>query len=259
MIIDILTLFPSEFDGIINSSIIKRAIEAKIVTINVIDYREYSNKKNKRVDDYSYGGGAGMIIEVQPIYDALKAIDEHHQVHRIITSPHGTKFSQTKAQELSKLKHIIFVCGHYEGIDSRIDNYIDEKISIGDFILTGGEIATMAIIDAIIRLLPNVLGNDESSIDESFENNLLEYPQYTRPPVFDGHEVPKVLLSGDHQKIEKWRMFMSLKETFENREDLLKNKEISEEQKLMLDMIKEGKTFDDYLLVKTQRKNNKIN
>lgn len=250
MIIDILTLFPEEFYGVINSSIIKRAKEANIVTINIIDYREYSSKRNKRVDDYSYGGGAGMIIEVQPIYDALKAIDPNHQVHRIITSAQGSTFNQAKAQQLSKYEHLIFICGHYEGIDSRIDNYIDEKISIGDFILTGGEIATMAMIDAIIRLLPDALGNNESSIDESFENNLLEYPQYTRPPVFDGIEVPEVLLSGDHAKIDKWRMYMSIKETWEKRKDLLEKAVLTDEQKKYLEAIKNNITFEEIIVKK---------
>lgn len=238
MIINILTLFPEEFTGIINSSIIKRAIDNDICTINVIDYREYSNKKNKRVDDYSYGGGAGMIIEIQPIVDCLKQIPNYQNIKKIITSPTGKMYNQKKAIELSKEKEIIIICGHYEGIDNRITDYVDEEISIGDYILTGGEIAAMAIIDSIIRLLPNALGNDLSSIDESFENDLLEYPQYTRPYDYEGNKVPDVLISGNHETIRKWRRFMSLKLTYENRPDLLEKATLTEEDKEMLQKIK---------------------
>lgn len=238
MIINILTLFPEEFTGIINSSIIKRAIDNDICTINVIDYREYSNKKNKRVDDYSYGGGAGMIIEIQPIVDCLKQIPKYQNIKKIITSPTGKMYNQKKAIELSKEKEIIIICGHYEGIDNRITDYVDEEISIGDYILTGGEIAAMAIIDSIIRLLPNALGNDLSSIDESFENDLLEYPQYTRPYDYEGNKVPDVLISGNHEAIRKWRRFMSLKLTYENRPDLLEKATLTEEDREMLQKIK---------------------
>lgn len=240
MNINILTLFPEEFEGIINSSIIKRAIEAGAVKINLIDYREFSNKKNKRVDDYSYGGGAGMIIELQPIVSALRSIDNYENIHKVITLPSGRVFNQKKAYELSKLDDLIIVCGHYEGIDSRINEYVDEKISIGDYILTGGEIPAMVIIDSIIRLLPNVLGNDESTMDESFQRDLLEYPQYTRPVVFEGKEVPKVLVSGNHANIAKWRKYMSLKETYENRPDLLEKAFLTEEEKYLLEQIKKG-------------------
>lgn len=240
MNINILTLFPEEFEGIINSSIIKRAIEAGAVKINIIDYREFSNKKNKRVDDYSYGGGAGMIIELQPIVAALRSIENYENIHKVITLPSGKVFNQRKAFELSKLEDLIIVCGHYEGIDSRITDYVDERISIGDYILTGGEIPAMVIIDSIIRLLPNVLGNDESTMDESFQRDLLEYPQYTRPVSFEGKEVPKVLVSGNHANIAKWRKYMSLKETYENRPDLLAKAFLTEEEKYLLEQIKKG-------------------
>lgn len=243
MIITILTLFPEEFEGIINSSIIKRAIQSGIVSINLINYREYSSKKNKRVDDYSYGGGAGMVIEVQPIVDALKSIEGYKHIHKIITSPVGTNYNQKKAIELSKLDNLIIVCGHYEGIDNRIMDYVDEAISIGDYILTGGEIAGMTIVDSIIRLLPEALGNVESAVDESFENNLLEYPQYTRPEVYDGKKVPEVLLSGNHENIRKWRRFMSLKTTYENRPELLEKACLTKEDLIFLDMIKKGKNL----------------
>jgi len=238
MRIDILTLFPEEFSGVVSSSIIKRAIEANKVTINVIDYREYSSKKSKRVDDYSYGGGAGMIIEPQPIVDALRSIPNSDKALKLITSPIGKTFNQAKAESLATLDHIIIVCGHYEGIDHRVMDYIDEPVSIGDYILTGGEIPAMVIIDSIIRLLPDVLGNSESSQDESFENSLLEYPQYTRPVEFEGKKVPDVLISGNHEHIRKWRRYMSLKTTYENRPELLEKATLTEEDKKFLEMIK---------------------
>lgn len=242
MIIDILTLFPEAINGVINTSILKRAIDANSITINVIDYREFSNKKNKRVDDYSYGGGAGMIIEPQPIVDALKSIDGYKAAHKIITSPIGRVFNQGVAKELSEKEHLIIVCGHYEGIDERIMNYVDEAISIGDYILTGGEIAALAICDSVARLLPNVLGNDESAKDESFDEGLLEYPQYTRPEVYDGHEVPSVLLSGNHEEIRKWRRFKSLERTYKNRPDLISEDKLTKEDKKFLEEIKKGIT-----------------
>lgn len=244
MKITILTLFKEEFYGIINSSIIKRAIENKVCEINIIDYREFSKKRNKRVDDYSYGGGAGMIIEAQPIVDALKSIPNFETIKKIITSPIGKTYNQKKAIELSKENELIIVCGHYEGIDHRIMDYVDEAISIGDYILTGGEIAAMAIIDSIIRLLPEALGNEESKVDESFENNLLEYPQYTRPEVYDGKKVPNVLISGNHENIRKWRRFMALKTTYENRPDLIDKAKLSSEDEEFLVMIKEGKDIN---------------
>lgn len=242
MIIDILTLFPEAINGVINTSILKRALDNELLEINVIDYREFSNKKNKRVDDYSYGGGAGMIIEPQPIVDALKSINGYDKAHKIITSPIGRVFNQNVAKELSKLDHIIIVCGHYEGIDERIMHYVDEAISVGDYILTGGEIAALAICDSVSRLVPSVLGNDESTIDESFSDNLLEYPQYTRPEIYDGHEVPSILLSGNHEEIRKWRRFKSIERTYKNRPDLIDEEKLSKEDKKFLDDIKNGAT-----------------
>ena len=242
MIIDILTLFPDAIYGVINTSILKRAIDKDTIKINVIDYRNYSNKKNKRVDDYSYGGGAGMIIEPQPIVDAIRDIKGYNEAHKIITSPVGRVFNQSIATELSKLDHIIIVCGHYEGIDERIMNYVDEAISVGDYILTGGEIAALAICDSVSRLVPSVLGNDESALDESFNDGLLEYPQYTRPENFEGHMVPSVLLSGNHEEIRKWRRFKSLENTYKNRPDLIDEDKLSKEDKIFLEDIKRGET-----------------
>lgn len=240
MKIDILTLFPEMFSGVINSSIIKRAIEKGILQIEIHDFREYSNKKNRRVDDYSYGGGAGMIIEPQPIVDCLRSISGNEKARKILTSPSGKKYHQEKAVSLAQEEHIIIICGHYEGIDDRITNYIDEEISIGDYILTGGEIAALAIIDSVTRLVPNVLGNEESTEIESFDDCLLEFPQYTRPPVFEGLEVPEVLISGNHEKIKKWRHFKSLEKTYKNRPDLLNKAKLSDEDLDLIEMIKRG-------------------
>lgn len=240
MRIDVLTLFPEAIEGVVNSSILKRAIEKGTIKINIHDYREYSSKKNKRVDDYSYGGGAGMIIEVQPIVDCLRSIPNYQEAYKVITAPVGTSYNQKKARELSLKEHIIIICGHYEGIDHRIMDYIDEAISIGDYILTGGEIASLAIVDSVVRLIPNVLGNNESIDVESFDDNLLEYPQYTRPEVFEDKKVPDVLLSGNHEKIRKWRRYKSLEVTYNKRKDLLEKVELTKEDVKFLEMIKKG-------------------
>lgn len=245
MIIDILTLFPEMFEGVINSSIIKRATQKEIVEINIHDYREFSTKANKRVDDYSYGGGAGMVIEALPVVNCLKSIEGFASARKLITAPIGYKYDQKKAEELSKDEHIIIICGHYEGIDHRIMNYVDEAISIGDYILTGGEIAALAIIDSVIRLLPDALGNNESSVDESFENNLLEYPQYTRPVSFDGLDVPSILVNGNHELIRRWRRYKSLETTYLNRPDLLDVDKLSNEDLYYLETIKNGGYNDD--------------
>lgn len=243
MRIDILTLFPDAINGVINTSILKRAIDKGTIEIFVHDYREYSSKKNKRVDDYSYGGGAGMVIEVQPIIDCLRNIPNYNSAYKIITAPIGTVYQQKKALELSKKEHIIIICGHYEGIDHRIMDYVDEAISIGDYILTGGEIASLAIIDSVVRLVPDVLGNNESIDVESFDDNLLEYPQYTRPEEFEGKRVPDVLISGNHEKIRQWRRFKSLEVTYKNRPDLLEKVEMTKEDEKFLKLIKNGETI----------------
>lgn len=223
MIIDILTLFPGMFDGFINESIIKRARDKGIVKINIIDFRKYSKLSNNQVDDTPYGGGGGMVLMIEPIYDALKEIkDNDKDAYVILLTPDGKKFSQEEAVYLSKnRKHLVFICGHYEGFDERIRTLCDLEISIGDYVLTGGELPAMVISDSIIRLLDGVITN--TSLDsESFNDKLLDYPTYTKPREFMGMKVPDVLLSGDHAKIAEWRYKQKLERTKERRPDLLK-------------------------------------
>ena len=222
MRIDILTLFPSMFSGFINESIIKRAIELKKVDINIHNIRDYSKDPHKKVDDYGFGGGKGMVLMPQPIFDAVDDLrKENSKV--ILMTPQGEKYTQKKAYELSKEKHLIIICGHYEGFDERIRSIVDMEISIGDFVLTGGEIPSMAISDSIVRLIDGVI-EEESHIKDSFNNNLLDYPVYTHPYEFRGMKVPDVLLSGHHANIDKWRLEEQLKRTKERRPDLLEKR-----------------------------------
>ena len=203
MRIDILTLFPSMFDGFLNESIIKRAREKGLVEINIINIRDFTPYKNGQVDDYGFGGGAGMVLMCEPVYNAINSVkDDKSKV--ILTSPRGKKFNQKKALELKNESHLIIVCGHYEGFDERILNFVDEEISIGDFVLTGGEIPSMAMVDSITRLIDGVISK-ESLDSESFDDGLLDYPVYTKPREFMGYEVPEVLLSGNHKKINEFR------------------------------------------------------
>ena len=234
---DILTLFPEIIEGLVSSSILKRAIEKGLIEINIIDFREYAGNKHSTVDDYAYGGGAGMLLRVDPIYRALNTIEGLDKAHKILTSPSGNVWSQKKAEEFSKLDHIIIVCGHYEGIDARVLNYIDEEISIGDYVLTGGEIPAGVIIDSVTRLINGVIA-DDSTVNESFSMGLLEYPQYTRPQEFDGHKVPDILLSGHHANIKKWQRYEALKKTYLVRPELLNEIELSKEDFKMLEEIK---------------------
>ena len=237
---DILTLFPEMIEGMLNQSILKRAIEKKIIEVNIINFRDFSTNKHSTVDDYAYGGGAGMLISVEPIHLAMKTIPNIDKAYKILTSPSGNVYNQNKAEKLSKLDHIVIVCGHYEGIDNRILDYIDEEISIGDYVLTGGEIPACAIIDSIARLVPGVI-SDESIVGESFTMGLLEYPQYTRPYEYDGKKVPDVLVSGHHANIKKWQRYQSLKKTYEVRPELLGNIALTNEDIKMLEVIKNEK------------------
>ena len=220
MRIDILTLFPEMFKGLINTSIIKRAIKNEKVTINLVDFRKYTPLKNGQVDDTPYGGGAGMVLRCEPIFNAIDDLkDEDAKI--ILLTPDGKTYDEKKAYEFSKMKHIILICGHYEGFDERIRTLVDYEISIGDYILTGGEIPAMAICDSVVRLLDGVI-KKESLARESFNDDLLDYPVYTKPYEYRGMKVPDVLVNGDHQKIDEWRQEKKISITKEKRPDLLK-------------------------------------
>ncbi len=219
MKIDVITLFPSMFDGIINESIIKRAIDNKKVEINIYNLRDYTEDKNKKVDDYAFGGGKGMVLMPEPVYNALEALKTKDS-KIIMLTPQGKKYNQKLAYELAQEKHLILLCGHYEGFDERIRSFVDEEISVGDYILTGGEIPGMILLDSVTRLLDGVI-DKESHEKETFNNNLLDYPVYTKPVDFKGMKVPDVLLSGHHANIDKWRYEEQLKKTNERRPDLL--------------------------------------
>lgn len=219
---DVITIFPDIFEPIMNESIIKRAQEKKKVTINVHDLRDYSEDKHRKVDDRPFGGGPGMVMMPQPFFDALKKIKGRRTAKVIMMCPTGKPLTQPLLKKLAKNKNLVIICGHYEGIDERVRNkWVDESISIGDYILTGGELPAMVLIDGITRLIPGVLGKSESLEDESFETDLLEYPQYTRPANFRGIKVPNVLLSGHHKEVQEWRKEQALKLTQKNRPDLL--------------------------------------
>ena len=244
---DVLTLFPEMFD-ILNESIIGRAKEKGLINVNLINIRDFSKNKHKKVDDTPYGGGAGMVIQPDVVYDAYKSViknndksglDEKSKKTKVIyMSPQGKKLDQQKVEELSKQEHLILLCGHYEGIDQRVLNTIvDEEISIGDYVLTGGELPAMVLIDSVSRYVEGVL-KDDSTTEESFSQGLLEYPQYTRPEVFEEKQVPEVLRSGNHQMIDKWRREQSLKRTLEKRPDLLEKVDLSDEDKKILEKIK---------------------
>ena len=222
MKIDILTLFPNMFDGFLSESIIKRAIENKKVEINVHNFRDYSTDPHNKVDDYGFGGGAGMVLMPQPIFDAVEALrKENSKV--ILMTPQGIPYKQEYAYSLAQEQHLIIICGHYEGFDERIRSIVDLELSIGDYVLTGGEIPSMVIMDSVIRLLSGVI-EEESHLNDSFSNNLLDYPVYTKPVDFRGMKVPEVLLSGHHANIAKWRLEQSIKKTQERRPDLLEKR-----------------------------------
>lgn len=233
---DVLTLFPEMFNSILGESIIGRAQKNNIIDINLINIRDFSKDKHKKVDDYPYGGGSGMLMQAQPIYDAYKSIETSKTKKVIYMSPSGKLFNQKIAQEFSKQEQLIIICGHYEGIDQRvIDEIVDEEISIGDYVLTGGEMPAMIIIDAVSRLINGVLGNDESMQNESFSHGFLENPQYTRPPEWNGHIVPEIILSGHHENIKKYQKEQSIIKTIKNRPDLIENIELSKEEKDFID------------------------
>ncbi|ALC91001.1 tRNA (guanine-N1)-methyltransferase [Bacillus sp. FJAT-18017] len=240
MKIDVLTLFPEMFEGVFGSSILKRAREKEAVTYNVVNFREYADNKHKTVDDYPYGGGAGMVLKPQPIFDAVEALsqDTSAKPRVILLCPQGERHSQKKAEQLSEEEHLIFICGHYEGYDERIRDIVTDEISIGDFILTGGELGAMVVIDSVVRLLPEVLGKQESHIQDSFSTGLLEHPHYTRPADFRGLKVPDVLISGNHKLVDEWRIKESLRRTWERRPDLFDHIELEPIHQKWLEEIK---------------------
>ncbi|MFK2824974.1 tRNA (guanosine(37)-N1)-methyltransferase TrmD [Bacillus sp. B190/17] len=246
MKIDILSLFPEMFEGVLTSSMLKKAVEKGKVEYNVINFRDFAEGKHKTVDDYPYGGGAGMVLKPQPVFDAVEKVTASSPSARprvILLCPQGERYSQKKAEELSAEQHLIFICGHYEGYDERIrEQLVTDEISIGDFVLTGGELGAMVITDSVVRLLPDVLGNENSPILDSFSSGLLEHPQYTRPAEFRGLKVPDVLLSGNHRLIDEWRDEKSLRRTWERRPDLLENYPLSERQRIWVE--KWGKERD---------------
>ncbi len=219
MIIDILTLFPDMFKNVFEESIVKRAQELGKLEINIVNFRDYTDDPHKKVDDTPYGGGAGMVLTCQPIFDCVNAL-KTDESKIILLTPDGVLYKQKQAYDLSKEKHLIIISGHYEGFDERIRSICDLEISIGDYVLTGGEIASMILVDSIARLIPGVI-TEESHINDSFNDNLLDYPTYTKPRIYNGMEVPEVLLSGDHKKIKEYREQESLKRTLERRPDLL--------------------------------------
>ena len=233
MKINILTLFPEMFD-IFNHSIIGKAQDKGIIDIEAVNIRDYTNNKHKKVDDYPYGGGAGMAMQAQPVVDAIRACKKENKGKVICLGPKGKTMNQALAKELSTEENLIFLCGHYEGIDERAFKEVDMQISLGDFVLTGGEMAAIPVIDSIVRLVPGVLNKSESHEDESFSDGLLEYPQYTRPDVFEGERIPEVLISGHHENIRKWRRLQSLLITKERRPDLYEKVELTKEDKKIL-------------------------
>lgn len=242
MKIDILTLFPEIIEGAFKTSILNRAVEKDIIQYQLTDYRQFANNKHQKVDDYAYGGGAGMVLTPQPIFDAVEHIKSgspNTNPRVILMCPQGEPYTQKKAEELAEESHLIMICGHYEGYDERIrEHLVTDEISMGDYVLTGGEIGALAVTDSVVRLLPGALGNEKSAKEDSFSTGLLEHPQYTRPQNFRGMEVPAVLLQGHHAKIEAWRREQSLKRTYQRRPDLLESMHLSENDLQILKKIK---------------------
>ncbi|MFY0517118.1 tRNA (guanosine(37)-N1)-methyltransferase TrmD [Lysinibacillus sp. UGB7] len=239
MNVHVLSLFPDMFTGVFGASILKKAQEKGAVQLEVTDIRVYSGNKHNQVDDYPYGGGAGMVLKPEPMFSAVEAITAGKKPRIILMCPQGERFTQKKAEELAQEEELVFLCGHYEGYDERIRQHlVTDEISIGDFVLTGGELGAMTVIDSVVRLLPGVLGQEDSHIQDSFSTGLLEHPHYTRPAEFRGMKVPDILLSGNHAKIEQWREEQSLKRTFERRPDLFEQYPLSDKQKAYLEKLK---------------------
>ena len=246
MRIDILTLFPQMFQDPFSVGILKRAIDQKLIQVNIHNIRDYTHDKHHTVDDYAYGGGAGMVLKPEPIFEAVESVksdislEEAKALPIILLTPQGRLFHQQIAQELSGYSHLILICGRYEGVDERVrEHLVTEEISIGDYVLSGGELAAMVVVEAVVRLLPGVLGSEASALDDSHTTGLLEYPQYTRPDVYRGWAVPDVLLSGNHAQIDKWRRHQSILRTLKRRPELLGKADLSLEERQLIERLKE--------------------
>jgi tRNA (guanine37-N1)-methyltransferase len=250
MRIDVLTLFPEMFEGVFSSSILGKARDKGIVALHTVNFRDYSNNKHNTVDDYPYGGGGGMVLKPEPIFAAVEDLlrsdaEGKPRARVILLCPQGETFTQQKAEELSGEEHLVFICGHYEGYDERIRRYlVTDELSIGDYVLTGGELPAMVIIDSVARLLPGVLGNEQSAITDSFSTGLLEYPHYTRPAKFRDWEVPDVLISGHHENVKTWRLKESLFRTWERRPDLLEGRVFTKQEQTWINAWKAEKRND---------------
>lgn len=240
MNIHVLSLFPDMFESVFQQSILKKAQDKGAVSIQVTDFRDFADNR-RQADDYPYGGGAGMVLKPEPVFRAVEAVTRERKPRVILMCPQGERLTQKKAEELAGEEELVFICGHYEGYDERIrEHLVTDEISIGDFVLTGGELAAMTVIDSVVRLLPGVLGNADSSVRDSFSTGFLEHPQYTRPAEYRGLTVPPVLLSGNHAKIEAWREEQALKRTLERRPDLLEQAELTDRQKKIVEVLKKG-------------------
>ena len=241
MRIDYLTLFPEMFEGVLNHSILKRAQDKGMLNVNTVNFRDFAENKHNQVDDYPFGGGQGMVLKPEPIFNALESLQQTDETRVVLMCPQGEPFTQEKAQELSEAEHLVFICGHYEGYDERIrEHLVTDEISIGDYVLTGGELPAMTMTDAIVRLIPGVLGNQQSHEDDSFQDGLLEFPQYTRPREYRGMTVPDVLLSGNHARIDAWRREQRLLRTYRNRPDLLDKAELTKQDQDILKRYRKG-------------------
>ena len=235
MRIEIISLFPQMFQGPFSESLIKRAVENGLVQINIYNLREYTHDRHHTADDSPYGGGPGMVLKPEPIFEAVEAIRGEAKAEVVLLSPQGEVFSYPMAQDFTTKERLIFICGHYEGVDERVrEHLVDREISIGDYVLTGGELAAMVVVDAVVRLLPGVLGSAESLVEESISWGLLEYPQYTRPPNFRGWQAPEVLLSGNHQEIARWRREQAIRRTFQRRPELLDKAKLNPEERRLV-------------------------
>ena len=239
MRIDVLTLFPEMFRVPFSTGIFKRAVDNGLVSINLYNIRDYTHDRHHTADDYSYGGGPGMVLKPEPVFEAVEAIEKDTgEATVILLTPQGRLFSQQVARELSSHSHVILICGHYEGVDERVREHLaTDEISIGDYVLTGGEFPAMVVIDAMVRLIPGVLGSEESPVNDSHASGLLEYPQYTRPAVYRGWSVPDILLSGDHARIARWRQEQAVRRTLERRPDMIDKAELSREDKQLVEQL----------------------